>query len=276
MVKEILNENYLTISGWMINELHLKGSELLAYALIYGFTQNGHGVFDGSSSYLAKWLNISKRATISVLQSLTQKGYIQKIEKIVNDNLKTCEYKAVELSIIRNFTGGEETSLGGGEETSLGGGEETSPNNIESYNNTRDIYKTPVNNKLFTTPLPFENEFQEFWELFPRDRRGNKQKAYKAYLRVLKQKRSTVTQLLLSVSQYAKSEEVKRGFAKGCEAWLNDDRFNVNYALKAQGKKTASDITDDSIREFLRRNSNNGQEGEREYESEFENICNVD
>ena len=260
MAKEILNENYLTISGWMINELHLKGSELLAYALIYGFTQNGHGVFDGSSSYLAKWLNISKRATISVLQSLTQKGYIQKIEKIVNDNLKTCEYKAVELSIIRNFTGGEETS----------------PNNIESYNNTRDIYKTPVNNKLFTTPLPFENEFQEFWELFPRDRRGNKQKAYKAYLRVLKQKRATVTQLLLSVSQYAKSEEVKRGFAKGCEAWLNDDRFNVNYTLKAQGKKTASDITDDSIREFLRRNSNNEQEGEREYEGEFENIYNVD
>ena len=59
-----------------------------------------------------------------------------------------------------------------------------------------------------------------------------------------------------------------------------DSRTAVAYINekmeKAQGKKTASDITDDSIREFLRRNSNNEQEGEREYEGEFENIYNVD
>ena len=35
------NENYILITGWMVNELKLKGSELFVYALIYGFSQDG-------------------------------------------------------------------------------------------------------------------------------------------------------------------------------------------------------------------------------------------
>lgn len=32
-----------------------------------------------------------------------------------------------------------------------------------------------------------------------------------------------------SVKLYSKSDEVAKGFAKGCAAWLNDDRFNNFY-----------------------------------------------
>ena len=39
MSDKIKNENYVLIQGWMINELKLKGNELLIYALIYGFSQ---------------------------------------------------------------------------------------------------------------------------------------------------------------------------------------------------------------------------------------------
>ena len=41
MSKELNNQNYVTILGWMVTDLHLKGNELLVYALINGFCQVG-------------------------------------------------------------------------------------------------------------------------------------------------------------------------------------------------------------------------------------------
>ena len=49
----IKNENYITIQGWMINELGLKGNSLIIYANIYGFSQNNDCEFIGSANYLA-------------------------------------------------------------------------------------------------------------------------------------------------------------------------------------------------------------------------------
>lgn len=131
--------------------------------------------------------------------------------------------------------------------------ENTQYNNIESNSNTKSIsnteviYNTPVDSKLSTTPT----EFDEFWELYPRQRRGNKQKALRAYLRVIKEKRSTPEQLLIAVGKYAKSDEVKRGFAKGCEAWLNDDRFNTNYDTKAQRYLTKQQQQEEMFKKLL-------------------------
>ena len=74
--------------------------------------------------------------------------------------------------------------------------------------------------------------FELFWKEYPKQRAGNKQKSFKAYCRVIKEKRSDEDKLLEAVKNYAKSEEVSNGFAKGCEAWLNDDRFNCEYKQK--------------------------------------------
>ena len=58
---KIKNENHVTISGWMINELNLKGNDLMVYAIIYGFSQTTGTAFTGSLSYLADWCNSSVR-----------------------------------------------------------------------------------------------------------------------------------------------------------------------------------------------------------------------
>ena len=34
----IKDENFIQISAWMVNQLNLKGNELLIYGLIYGFS----------------------------------------------------------------------------------------------------------------------------------------------------------------------------------------------------------------------------------------------
>lgn len=91
---------------------------------------------------------------------------------------------------------------------------------------------TTNNKQLVIDNKKEKNNFDDFWKEYPKKRAGSKQKALKAYLQVLKEKRCSETNLLFSVKMYAKSEEVERGYAKGCQAWLNDDRFNNDYSRK--------------------------------------------
>lgn len=91
------------------------------------------------------------------------------------------------------------------------------------------------NNKIKENKIKekeYISDFEEFWKEYPKQRAGSKDKAYTSYCRVIKEKRATVELLLESVKQYAQSEEVDKGFAKGCAAWLNDDRFNNQYKVE--------------------------------------------
>lgn len=97
----IKNENYITIQGFMVNELHLKGNELLVYAIIFGFSQAKDQRFTGSLQYLAEWTNSTKQGVIKNLKSLVEKGYIIKEEKIFN-GVKFCEYYATEFNEVLN------------------------------------------------------------------------------------------------------------------------------------------------------------------------------
>ena len=42
--------NFYTVQGWMVTELGLRGNELAAYAIIYGFSQDG-----ASKLYSLSW-----------------------------------------------------------------------------------------------------------------------------------------------------------------------------------------------------------------------------
>lgn len=73
--------NYLNIQGWMVTELHLKGSQLLVYAVIYGFSQDGEGWFHGSRSYLAEWCSADLRTVTRILNQLVEDGLVLKDER---------------------------------------------------------------------------------------------------------------------------------------------------------------------------------------------------
>lgn len=98
----INDNNYYQISGWMINRLELKGYELQAYAIIYGFTQDGQNWYTGSLAYLSDWLNCSRRTCITVLASLVEKELLIKKTRIENGqtlnkyqvSLKKLEFEA--------------------------------------------------------------------------------------------------------------------------------------------------------------------------------------
>ena len=88
------NENFITIQGRMVNDLKLKGNELLVYSIIYGFSQDGNNWFNWSLQYLSEWTNSTKQGVLKNLQSLVIKWFIEKKE-IINNWVKFCEYKAI-------------------------------------------------------------------------------------------------------------------------------------------------------------------------------------
>lgn len=103
--------NYLTIQGWMLTDLHLKGSDLILYALIYGFTQDGESEFSGSITYMQQWAGITRQSVLNVLERLQAAGLIEKQKTTVN-GIAVCRYRTTDggsqkiRPVVKNFDGG--------------------------------------------------------------------------------------------------------------------------------------------------------------------------
>ena len=78
-------DNYIVIQGWMISDLKLKGNDLLVYAIIYGFTQDGVHKFTASLQYLADWCNSTKQGIQKNLSNLVEQGLLLKEDYKVNN-----------------------------------------------------------------------------------------------------------------------------------------------------------------------------------------------
>ena len=116
---KVKRENFITIQGFMLTDLKLKGNELLIYACIYGFSQAENQVFNGSLQYLADWTNSTKQGVIKCLKSLEEKEFIVKKENFIN-GVKFCEYYTTKFNtLLNNVDGGIQQSLTGGVQQSL-------------------------------------------------------------------------------------------------------------------------------------------------------------
>lgn len=93
----------------------------------------------------------------------------------------------------------------------------TNVNNINNLNNS-------------FVPPTIDSNFEIFWERFPRQRRGDRGKAFSAWRVALT--KSTAEEILHGLDAYIGSDEVRDGFAKGAAAWLNDSRWTVDYGFK--------------------------------------------
>lgn len=139
-MNKIGNKNHIVIEGWMINELNLKGNELIVYALIYGFSQDGQSEFYGSRSYIAEWCNTSLPTIDKALNDLVLKDFILKRTEIIN-NITFNRYK-VNLEVVKNLYRGSKETLGGSKET--------------LHNNIKYNIKDNINNK--------EEEFEPLFD----------------------------------------------------------------------------------------------------------------
>lgn len=126
---QLKDENYYQISGWMLNKLKLKGTELNIYAIIYGFSQDGISECRCSLNYMCLFTGVSKPSVIKALNGLLNKNLITKRENTMN-NVKENFYKA-NLDVVKNFNErSKETLPPSSKETLQEGSKETLPNNI--------------------------------------------------------------------------------------------------------------------------------------------------
>ena len=106
---------YIVIQDWMITELQLTGNELLVYALVYGFSQDGASEFKGSLKYISDFLGVSKKTAQRNLEKLEERGVIEKrTEEIrgVQFN-RYIAYSQNDTPIVKMTTGYSQNDHGG-------------------------------------------------------------------------------------------------------------------------------------------------------------------
>ena len=89
----VKENTYFVVQSWM-SDIGLKGNDLIIYAIIYGFSQDGESRFTGSLQYLADWCNSTKAGVQKNLKNLIEMGLIKKYESFKN-NIKFCEYSCI-------------------------------------------------------------------------------------------------------------------------------------------------------------------------------------
>lgn len=194
-----MRNNYILIQGWMIEDLHLSGNDLLIYALIYGFSQDGVSYFCGSLKYISQWLGIDISTASRVINKLIKGGLIEKKQEIV-DNVVVNFYKAVVQQQPEPQVAPQQESL-----------------SVESEKE---------NNEDRT----LEIQFNTFWNAFPSTRKAGKTKPKQKFMQIIKSKKATAEQLIKAAEDYAKTDDVAHGFAKEPYSWLLNERYLCDYS----------------------------------------------
>lgn len=166
------DNNYYTIQGWMRNKLKLKGNELIAYAIIYGFSQDSESVFSGSIKYISECIGTSKVATFAILHRLTEKELLIKIDKTAN-GVKIVNYRINENFIPSKETlSGSKESLLGSKETLSGGKETLLPPSKETLPNNNNNIFNDINNNI----IDIKNKNISIFEKSDKSTSGSKRK----------------------------------------------------------------------------------------------------
>ena len=159
-------EYFINIQSFMTRKLGLKSNELIIYALIHGFCQDGHSFFFGSIKYIMDNANLSKETVLSVLQNLVKKGLI--IKKDVKNysvfdktkNARGAQHFCLYYTLWsrQSVTTGKKTRPENHYETgnSTFTGQETRPNNKAYMNSTSTA--TDKHNELSDLTLKAEAE----------------------------------------------------------------------------------------------------------------------
>jgi len=145
----------------MVEELNLKGNELLVFAIIHGFSQDNESEFNGSLQYLATWTNSTKQGVLKNLKKLLEKDYIIKNET-QKGSIKYCTYK----TNTKKFNSGEQSLMA--HETKFNGTVKQSlPNNIvNNIDNNKETKKDSIEDRLEKAREILESEEVEDIEGF--------------------------------------------------------------------------------------------------------------
>lgn len=185
--------NYVNIQGWMYkigcNDL----KEIVAYAVIFGFSQDGESKFEGSLQYVMKILQCSKPTAIATLKSLEDKGLINK-EQEVKQGVTFNKYSAI-LPVVKNL---------------YYPGKETLPNNNIDNNTPITLSKDKD-----ISPVTVDDDFEKAWALY--GKKGNKSSARSYWLKLSKRDREAIIETIPIYIAAKPDEKYRKDFS----GWIN-------------------------------------------------------
>ena len=131
----VRDDNFIVLQGWMRAELGLRGNELMAYALVYGFSQTTGQSFTGSIQYVADWLGCSESTARRALRSLVDRGLLVR-EDCLDGTATGVSYAAADRTAnpsdgVSNWKGRGVKLEGEGCQIDRARGVKLTPNNIK-------------------------------------------------------------------------------------------------------------------------------------------------
>jgi predicted transcriptional regulator len=208
----VKDSNFVQIAGWMITDLNLSGSELLCYAIIYGFSQDEKSLFMGSLKYLMGWMNVSQPTVLAALDKLMKKGYIKKIEEIKN-NVRYCYYMAFNRDTIKAKGGTKEILVPTKDSLDNNIDNNNTDNTLSELNNSsKDIYQQDV-------------LFIEFWSKY--NKSVDKKKAFTAFKRLSKKDKLAA---IAAIEAYRNSKGQNNKYIKNPTTYIHDRTWEDDFA----------------------------------------------
>jgi hypothetical protein len=242
----VINPNvYYTVQAWMITDLGLRGNELTAYAIIYGFSQDGRSEFVGSISYFEELLVCSRPTAVKTLATLEEKGLITK--RVARNGMNCNAYRAWPTpqkgsketlpEVVKNFNQGSKETLPEVVKNFNQGSKETLPNNYINNNSNNYIDKDIPPQAAPTAPAPsgdvevktVKHKYGEYKNVLLTDKELDKLKAeYPADWEIRIER----------LSEYIASKGAKyKSHYATIRAWANRDKKQT--APAARGKRQA-------------------------------------
>lgn len=216
-MSEININGYINIQSFMVTDLGLKGNELLVYALIYGFSQDGKSRFTGSLNYLAYWCGSTKRNVIYVLKKLVEKGYIERYE-FDRNGILFAEYKAIIPS----------AEISPGVKKVHQGGEKISPNKLDNKlekekDISKDISQKKDEYKQMIDEYTEDKDLKESLYSWLSQRRSEKKFTLDAL------KRNLMNLKKLGSNDYERNEIVNQSIMNGWKGFFPTNKAKPTY-----------------------------------------------
>lgn len=72
--------SHVVILPFMVERLHLRGNELIIYAIIFQYSQDGECLYRDGIPYLAEWTKLRNDEICRILNDLIRRGLIRAVE----------------------------------------------------------------------------------------------------------------------------------------------------------------------------------------------------
>lgn len=219
--------NYITIMDFMVQDLGLKANELILYALIYGFSQDGSSKFHGSLTYIQNRTGLSRQTVINTLDKLVEKKLIV---KTVLKSKQKCTYVASQEIILGLVKKLDQASQNFRPETS----QKIRLNN-KYINKKENICADSVQSAPECTIQKMDKSamFESFWNTYPK--KVNKKKSKEKFMKICKTEK-VFNEIMAGLHSQLKSDEWKKNngqFIPHPTTWLNGERWQDEIMFNA-------------------------------------------